>query len=46
MTVLDWSNSKLTLMSSGSTACIFGRASFTFWTTESVEASARLVTRM
>ena len=46
VTVGDWSNSKLTLMSSGSTACILGRASLTFRTTESVEASARLVTRM
>ncbi len=46
VTVGDWSNSKLTLMSSGSTACILGSASLTFLTTESVEASARLVTRM
>ena len=42
----DWSNSKLTLMSSGRTACMLGRAALTSLTTESVEASARLVTRM
>ena len=30
VTVGDWSNSKLTLMSSGRTACIFGRLAFTF----------------
>ena len=33
VTVGDWSNSKLTLMSSGSTACIFGSASLTLRTT-------------
>ena len=46
VTVGDWSNSKLTLMSSGRTACMLGRAALTLLTTESVEASARLVTRM
>ena len=46
VTVGDWSNSKLTLMSSGRTACMLGRAFLTLLTTESVEASARLVTRM
>ena len=46
VTVGDWSNSKLTLMSSGRTACMLGRAFLTLSTTESVEASARLVTRM
>ena len=46
VTVGDWSNSKPTLMSSGRTACMSGRAALTFSTTESVEASARLVTRM
>ena len=45
-TVGDWSNSKLTLMSSGRTACIAGSARRTSLTTERVEASARLVTRM
>ena len=45
-TVGDWSNSKPTLMSSGKTACMLGRASLTLRTTERVEASARLVTRM
>jgi hypothetical protein len=46
VTVGDWSNSKLTRMSSGRTACMSGRASLTFRTTERVEASARFVTRM
>ena len=46
VTVGDWSNSKLTLMSSGSTARISGSAFLTFSTTDRVEASARLVTRM
>ena len=42
----DWSNSKLTWMSSGSTACIRGRLLRTASTTSSVLALARLVTRM
>ena len=46
VTVGDWSNSKLTLMSSGRTACMLGMAFLTLLTTERVEASARLVTRM
>ena len=41
-----WSNSKLTLMSSGQAALNFGRLAFTSSTTESVEASERLVTGM
>jgi hypothetical protein len=42
----DWSNSNFTSMSSGRTAFIFGRLARTSRTTLSVEASARLVTRM
>jgi len=42
----DWSNSKLTWMSAGSTACICGSARRMAWITLSVEASARLVARM
>ena len=46
VTVGDWSNSKLTEMSSGRTACMLGRAFLTLLTTDRVEASARFVTRM
>ena len=46
VTVGDWSNSKPTVMSSGSTARMSGSAALTLLTTASVEASDRLVTRM
>jgi hypothetical protein len=42
----DWSNSNDTLMSSGSSFCIFGRARLISSITLIVEASARLVARM
>ena len=42
----DWSNSKLTRMSSGNSCCIFGKAFLISSITLIVEASARFVARM